>query len=85
MIRATTRWILTALVWMLLWPADAGSQSAALIEARDTYVALGKQKKYAEAVPFAQEAVRLAEQEYGVDSPKNSAILAAIIHDVYRI
>ena len=51
MIRATTRWILTALVWMLLWPADAGSQSAALIEARDTYVALGKQKKYAEPSP----------------------------------
>ena len=78
MIRATTRWILTALVWMLLWPADAGSQSAALIEARDTYVALGKQKKYAEAVPFAQEAVRLAEQEYGVDSPKTAAILGAL-------
>ena len=37
MIRTTARWIPAALVWMLLWPADAGSQSAALTEAEPLY------------------------------------------------
>ena len=54
-----------AVVW--LWPAAAHGQSPALEEAYNRFVDLYSQGHYEEALPFAEEAVRLSEREFGPD------------------
>ncbi len=48
-----------------LWPGLALAQSAASMDAYNRYEALRAQGLYAEAEPFAIEALRLGEKEFG--------------------
>ncbi len=48
-----------------LWPGLALAQSAALREVYDRFTALYGQGRYAEAEPFAVEALRLGEKTFG--------------------
>ena len=58
-----------------LWPGFALAQSAALMEAYNQFKALYEQGRYAEAEPFAAEALRLGEKELGSDHPHTGAFL----------
>ncbi len=52
-----------------LWPGLALAQSAALKEAQNQFTVLLLQGRFAAAEPFASEAIRLAEKEFGTDDP----------------
>ena len=58
-----TRLLLVALLWLALWPAPVQSQSPALMDAYNQFSELYAQGRYREAFPFAEEALRLGEEE----------------------
>ncbi len=60
---------------LALSPGLALAQSAALMEAYNQFKALYEQGRYAEAEPFAAEALRLGEKELGSDHPHTGAFL----------
>ena len=66
------RWMLSVLVALVLWPAVAHGQSAALIDAYQRFLELYAQGRYQEALPFAEEALRLNEHEDGACSSSAS-------------
>jgi len=65
--------ILLASAW--LWPAGLHAQSDALKSAFENYQELEKQGKYREAIPYAQEVLALAEEEYGPENPDVALVL----------
>ncbi len=69
------RWVLSVLVALLLWPAAVNGQSPGLMDAVDRFGDLFNQGRYEEALPFAEEAIRLAEDEFGFDHPAIAAYL----------
>ncbi len=60
---------------LVLWPGLALAQTAALTEAYNQYKALDAQGRYAEAEPFAAEALELSSKEFGPDHPKTAILL----------
>ena len=58
-----------------LWPGLGLAQSAALMEALNQYQALLAQGRYAEAEPFAVEALRLSEKKFGPAHPTTTIFL----------
>ncbi len=62
-------WLLSVLVALVLWPAAAQGQSVEFRNAHNRVGELYAQGRYQEALPFAEEAVRLGEQEFGLDHP----------------
>ena len=69
------RWLLTGLLGLALWPGEAGAQSPELRGAYERARELYTQGRYQEAIPFAKEAVRLDEQEFGLDHPRTATAL----------
>ncbi len=62
-------WLLSVLVALVLWPAAAQGQSSELRNANNRAGELDTQGRYREALPFAEEALSLGEQEFGLDHP----------------
>ncbi len=83
MSKSITRWLLVGLVGLALWPAAAHEQSPALEEAYKGFVDLYAQGRYQEALPFAEEALRLSEREFGPDHPDVATRLNGLA-EVYR-
>ncbi len=81
--RHKTRWLLAALLWLALWPAPVHSQSAALIDAHKQFSELYAQGRYQEAFPFAEEALRLGEEEFGPTDPTTATLLNTLA-ELYR-
>ncbi len=65
---------LLAVLW--LWPITAYGQSPALDEAYKRAGELYAQGHYQEALPFAEEALRLSEREFG---PDHSGVATALM------
>ncbi len=63
---------------MVRWPAAAHGQSPELIDADKRYKDLYAQGRYEEALPFAEEALRLGEHEFGPDHPVIAALLTSV-------
>jgi len=55
------------LVALFLWPAAVFGQSPELMDAYNQANELSAEGRYQEAIPFAKEAVRLSEREFGPD------------------
>ncbi|MEE8272044.1 MAG: tetratricopeptide repeat protein, partial [Alphaproteobacteria bacterium] len=69
MITYKKTWLLSVLMALVLWPAAAQGQSVELISAYNRADELYAQGRYQEALPFHEEALRLGEQEFGLDHP----------------
>ena len=81
------RSIISLLVALVLWPAAAGGQSPALNDAYERYSELNAQSRYQEAIPYAEEALRLAELELGLDNRDTAHLvnnLAGLYHNQRR-
>ncbi len=76
MIRHKPRWLLAALLWVALWPALVQCKSAALMDAYNQFDELDDQGRYQEAIPFAEEALRLGEEEFGPNDPTTTNLLS---------
>ena len=63
------------LIVVVLILCGSFAQADELQDAYDQYKALNEQGKYQEALPFAQEAVRLAETKFGKDDDDTSVYL----------
>ena len=65
------RWLLVGLLLLTFWltPVTTHGQSRELVQAYERAKALSGQGRYLEAVPFALNAVRFGEREYGSDHP----------------
>ena len=62
-------------ILVTLWPGFAVAEWAALKDAWDKYTVLEEQGRFAEAEPFAREALRLGEKQFGPDDPTTAALL----------
>ncbi len=69
MIRHKTRWTLAGLLWLALWASATHGQSPQLMDAFNRVSELFSQGRYHEAIPFAEEALRLSEEELSSDHP----------------
>ncbi len=78
MITHKTKWLLVGLVCLALWPPAAYGQSSELVDAYYRAGALYAEGHYQEALPFAQEALRLSEREYGPDHPATATMLTTL-------
>ncbi len=78
MITHKTKWLLVGLVCLALWPPAAYGQSSELVDAYYRAGALFAEGHYQEALPFAQEALRLSEREYGPDHPATATMLTTL-------
>ncbi len=65
-----------------LWPGLALAHSTALMDAFNQYKALNAQSRYSEAKPFAVQALRLGEKEFGPAHPHSGDFLKnlALLH-----
>ena len=68
-------WKLLILVALFLWPAAVFGQSPELIDAYNRANELSGEGRYQEAIPFAKEALRLSEGEFGNDDPTTGSTL----------
>ncbi len=67
---------LTVALSCLTYGSDmAHGQSPALQEAAKQSISYFRQGQYSEALPYATEAVRLAEEEFGSDHPITATVL----------
>ena len=80
---AARRWILSVLLALLLWPAGVRGESPELMEAYGRYQEFDAVGRYNEAIPFAEEALRLGEHEFGPDDP-TTAVLVNNLALLYR-
>jgi len=81
--RPIHRWLLPVLVALVLWPAAAHSQSREFIDADNQFKGLYAEGRYAEALPFAEKALRLGEREFGADHPTTATLLNNLA-ELYR-
>ena len=74
--------LVLAMLW--LWPAVAQGQSPELNAAYIRFADLYAKGRYVEALPFAEKALRLGEQEFGPDHPATATLLdgLAVLYDV---
>ncbi len=75
MIGNKKRWPLASLVCAVLWPAAVHGQSPELMVAYERFDELYAQGRYQEALPFAEDAARLVEEEFGPDHPNTATLL----------
>ena len=75
MITKIRQWLFAGLLCLALWPGAAGGQSSELKAAYKQFNHLYAQGRYQEAIPFAEEAVRLGEEEFGPDHPTTATLL----------
>ena len=68
---------------MALWPVATHGQSSELDAAYNRFVDLYAQGRYEEAVPFAEKAVRLGEEEFGPNDPTTATLLNNLA-ELYR-
>ena len=64
-----------SLLCLALWPAAAYAQSPELIDAINRMSELLPEGRFQEALPFAEKAVELGEEEFGPDHPITAANL----------
>jgi tetratricopeptide (TPR) repeat protein len=78
-----TRWLLVALLCLVVWPGMTHGQSSALIAAINRYSELYTQGRYEASLPFAKNALKLSEQEFGPDNPITTSLnnLAGLYQD----
>ena len=57
--------LLSVLTALVLWPAASLSQSSACMDAGDRSLELQGQGRHEEALPFAEKALKLAEEAFG--------------------
>ena len=69
MVMHESTWLLAGPLWLALWPGAARGQSAELQEAYDLFELLYDKDYYEEAHPYAKQALRLGNQEFGPDHP----------------
>ncbi len=70
-----TRLLLVGLVCLALWPIASRGQSPELRTAHERTSDLYAQGRYRDALPFAEEALRLGEQEFGPTDPTTATLL----------
>ena len=78
---------LAILIALCLWPAVLSAQSAALKKAHTYYKELNARGLYAEAEPYARQALELGEKEFGPDGRETAILLnrlASLYHDQGR-
>lgn len=70
-------WLLAGLLWLALWlaPGPSYGQSRELQKTVEEYIALSAQGRYGEALPVAEKALRLAENEFGTSDPTYAIVL----------
>ena len=77
------------LVAVFLWPAAVFGQSPELMDAYNRANELTGEGRYQEAIPFAKEALRLSEREFGLGHPYvatslgNLALLYHLAHQCH--
>ena len=81
---ALSRWIACVLLALLLWPVLARGQSPELWEAYERYEELDAEGRYDEAIPFAEEASRLGEDEFGSNDPTTATLLNNLANLYYK-
>ena len=70
-----TRWLIAALLCLVVWPGTTQGQSSALMDAFNRTNEWYAQGHYEEALPFAKQALKLGEHEFGPDHPTTAALL----------
>ena len=80
---AMGRWIVCLLLTVFLWPASSFGQSTELVEAQKQFDQLLEQGLYRKALPIAEKALELGEQEFGKSDPYISILLEklAAVHE----
>ena len=71
------------LVALFLWPAAVFGQSPELMDAYNRANELSDEGRYQEAIPFAKEALRLSEREFG-PAHQNTGIMLSGLANLYR-
>ncbi len=74
-VRRTILCLATIFFWAAHDPDVASGQSSELMEAYNSFDTLYQQGRYSEAVPYAKEALRLGEEEFGPNDPTTATIL----------
>jgi CHAT domain-containing protein/Tfp pilus assembly protein PilF len=69
---------------LLCWPETVSAESPELLQAYRQGETLRKEGRYNEAIPFVQKALKLGEQEFGLDH-KTTATLIYNLADLYRV
>ena len=69
------RWLIATMLCLVVWTDTTHGQSSTLMGAYNRYSELFAQGRYQEALPIAQQALKLAEQEFGSNDPSTAAIL----------
>ncbi|MCK5273542.1 MAG: tetratricopeptide repeat protein, partial [Alphaproteobacteria bacterium] len=69
------KWLLAGLMWLIVWPGVSHAQSPDLMDAFNRYSELYDQGHYREAIPYAEKALKLGEQEFGPDHPATASML----------
>ena len=75
MIMRKTARLVAGLLGLALWPGAAQGQSPELQEAYDRFSVWYEKDYYEEALPFAEEAIRLSHEEFGPDHPITTTLL----------
>ena len=75
MIMSKFRKLLAAVLCVVLVSGVAWGQSLGLMAVYNSYEALNQQGRYAEAEPYAKEALRLGTKEFGPDHPTTATLL----------
>ncbi len=70
-----TRWLLAALLCLVVWPGTTQGQSSELMDAYNQFNELYAQGRYEEAFPYTEQALKLGEQEFGLDHPTTASLL----------
>ena len=70
--------ILAILAALWLWPFTAHGQSPELRDAYSRFKDLQAQGRYEQALPFAEQTLRLGEREFGPDHPATATLLSVL-------
>ncbi len=82
-VRRTILCLATIFFWAAHDPDMASGQSSELMEAYDSFITLYQQGRYAEAEPYAKEALRLGTEEFGSNDPSTATFLNNLA-ELYR-
>ena len=77
-------WLIATMLCLVVWTGTTHGQSSALLDAFNRYKELNALGRYEEALPFAEQALKLSEQEFGPDHPITADLLdnlAGLYHD----
>ncbi len=74
-LRRTILCLATIFFWAAHDPDMASGQSSELMDAYNSFITLYQQGRYAEAEPYAKEALRLGTEELGPNDPITASLL----------